>query len=225
VLKDKTAPPERASEDKPTRRPKAKGNGSFWRELPVLIVISLVIAMVLKSFVVQAFYIPSISMVPTLEVGDRVLVCRFCYDLHPINRGDIVVFSDPHPSPSDESVIGAFFHWLGQGIGLAQPANKDFIKRVIGLPGDTVEIRKGITYVNGKKLSEPYVPKSEFDSRSFGPFRVPSGDLFVMGDDRISSGDSRFKPSQGGLGYVPEDKVIGRAFVVIWPPGDAGWLH
>jgi signal peptidase I len=121
-------------------------------------------------------------------------------------------------------VLGGLVHWLAEGIGVVTPSNDDFIKRVIALPGQTWEIRRGATFVDGKRLSEPYVNLADPDTRSFGPATVPDGMLFVLGDNRNHSGDSRFPPP-GGLGYIPISKVIGQAFVIIWPPSRAGWLR
>ena len=195
----------------------------FWRELPILIVVALAVAILVKSFLIQAFFIPSDSMEPTLERGDRILVCRVCLRFGDIQRGDVVVFSDPDPQPgSERGAIGAALHWLGEGIGVAQPENDDFVKRVIGLPGDVVEIRDGVVYVNGTKLEEPYLDPDR-DTRSFPPRTVPDGMLFVLGDNRPVSGDSRFPPPTG-VGLVPEDKVIGKAFVIVYPPDRWGWL-
>jgi signal peptidase I len=200
-----------------------KRERGFWRELPALIVIALVIAILIKTFLVQAFYIPSQSMEPTLRPGDRVLVCRICTHLTDIHRGDVIVFSDPHPAPDrGRGAIGAFLHWLGEGIGVAQPENPDFIKRVIGLPGDTVEITRGVVYVNGQRLDEPYLDPQR-DDRSFPKETVPDGMLYVLGDNRAHSGDSRFEAPEG-LGWVPIDVVIGEAFVTVWPPGRWRWL-
>ena len=195
----------------------------FWRELPLLVLAALVVAIVIKTLLVQAFYIPSQSMEPTLQRGDRVLVCRFCYRIGDIQRGDVIVFSDPSPAPGpSRGPVGSFLHWLGEGIGVAQPADEDFIKRVIGLPGDVAEIRGGQLYVNGEVVDEPYLDPRE-DTRSYGPVTVPDGMLFVLGDNRLVSGDSRFPPPTG-VGLVPEDKVVGKAFVIVWPPGRWGWL-
>ncbi|HUL86528.1 MAG TPA: signal peptidase I [Actinomycetota bacterium] len=206
--------------DAPTVEP---AGGRPWRELPILIVVAIVVAIVIKTFLVQAFFIPSTSMVPTLLEGDRVLVCRVCNHFAGIHRGEIVVFSDPHPSDGQErGLIGGALHWLGEGIGVARPENPDFIKRVIGLPGDVVEIDRGQVIVNGEKLDEPYLDPDR-DTRSFGKVEVPNGMLYVLGDNRLVSGDSRFPPGTG-VGFVPEDKVIGRAFVTVWPPGRWRWL-
>ena len=221
---DEPAPPPTADPGEPGEDPKR-----FLRELPVLIVLALVLAIVIKTLLVQAFYIPSESMLPTLQVGDRVLVNRLAYRLGDIERFDVIVFSDPNPPPAaDRGIVGRFVHWLGEGTGIAKPAEEDFIKRVIALPGETWEIREGRVYVNGRQLDEPYLV-GPADTRDFGPGTVPEGSLFVLGDNRLHSCDSRFAPDESGicrgLGYVPEDDVIGQAFVIVWPPSDMGWLH
>jgi len=197
--------------------PKASGERSaFLRELPILILIAFGLAIVLKTFFVQAFYIPSGSMEPTLRPGDRVLVRKVLYTPE---RGDIIVFSDPKGGPGpDRGFVGGFLHWLSEGIGFARPEHEDFIKRVIGLPGESVEIRNGRLFVDGLQIPEPYLEGRE-DTRDYGPVRVPDGELFVLGDNRLNSNDSRF-----GLGFVPVDRVIGRAFVIVWPPSRTGWL-
>lgn len=196
----------------------------FFREFGILTLTALVIAILIKTFLIQAFFIPSGSMEPTLMPNDRILVNRLAYRFGNIERGDIIVFADPTPSPQDRGIVGTFLHWLGEGVGVVRPADDDFIKRVIALPGETWEIRNGVTYVDGRRLDEPYVNQADLDTRSFGPETVPDGMLFVMGDNRNHSGDSRFPPP-AGLGYIPVDRVIGQAFVIIWPPSRAGWLH
>ena len=204
---------------KPPEPPERRGVLSFLRELPVLILLAIVLAIVLKTFVVQAFYIPSGSMEPALEPGDRVLVNKAFYEP---SRFDIIVFADPKDgASSDRGVVDGFLHWLSEGIGFARPEHEDFIKRVIGLPGEEVEIRRHIVYVDGRELREPYLTQEARASMTdFGPVRVPEGALFMMGDNRGNSNDSR-----AGLGFVPVNKVIGRAFVLIWPPSRAGWVH
>ena len=189
----------------------------FLHELPVLLLIALALAIVLKTFVVQAFFIPSASMEPTLEPGDRVLVQKVVYGP---NRGDVIVFSDPKGRPGPgRGVVGGFFHWLSNAVGIQQPEHEDYIKRVIGLPGETVELRDGRLLVDGTRVPEPYL-EGPPDTRDYGPVTVPPGSLFVLGDNRTNSNDSRF-----GLGFVPQDKVIGRAFAIVWPPTRIGWIH
>jgi signal peptidase I len=190
---------------------------SFLRELPILFIVALAVAIVLKTFVVQAFFIPSGSMEPTLEPGDRVLVQKVVYGP---DRGDVIVFSDPQGRPGpDRGIVGGFVHWLSSTLGIERPEHEDFIKRVIGLPGETVELRDGRLFVEGVPIPQPYL-KGAVDTRDYGPVRVPEGALFVLGDNRLNSNDSRF-----GLGFVPVDKVVGRAFAIVWPPSRVGWIH
>jgi signal peptidase I len=221
-------------EEQPPREPprggrkgtsrKRKGPFSFLKELPALIVIAFVLALLIKSFLVQAFFIPSESMEQTLKPGDRVLVNKVVYHLHPPRRGDVIVF-ESHTSGAqpDRGVISGFFHWITEGLGISPPDDEDFIKRVIGLPGDTVEERdNGDFFVNGKKLDEPYL-KGPKDTQRSGVWHVPKGELFVLGDNRTNSNDSRF----GGIGirgFVPVDWVVGKAFIIIWPPSRFGGL-
>lgn len=216
--------PDRAVGPPPQEHEAAATGWRFLREFGVLTLIALVIAILIKTFLIQAFFIPSGSMEPTLMPTDRILVNRLAYRFGDIERGDIIVFADPTPSSQDRGVVDKLLRWLGEGIGVVRPADDDFIKRVIALPGETWEMRDGVTYVDGRKLDEPYVNQADLDTRSFGPETVPDGMLFVMGDNRNHSGDSRFPPP-GGLGYIPIDRVIGQAFVIIWPPSRAGWLH
>jgi signal peptidase I len=200
-------------------QPKKGGAFGFAKELPFLLLVAFALALLIKTFLVQAFFIPSESMQNTLNPGDRVLVNKVVYHLHSPRRGDIIVFSDPNPAPQGHrNPVQAFWHWLTEGLGVSTSPEKDFIKRVIGLPGETLEGRDGVVYVDGKPLEERYIRTK--DVRPFGPVRVPADSLFVMGDNRTDSKDSRY-----GLGFIPYDNVIGRAFVVIWPPSRVGWLH
>jgi signal peptidase I len=215
VSPEEAAAPPAASEP-------ATRTASGLREFALLTLAALVIAIVLKTFVVQAFYIPSISMVPTLEVGDRILVNRLAYRFGDIERGDVVVFADPSPDGThDRGVVGGVVHFLAQGIGIVRPDDDDFIKRVIGLPGEVVEMRRGTVFVDGVPLDEQYVNEDDPSAADLPPTSVPDGMLFVMGDNRNHSGDSRYQPP-AGLGFVPIDRVIGKAVVVIWPPSRAG---
>jgi signal peptidase I len=192
------------------------------REFALLTIAALAIAIVLKTFVVQAFFIPSVSMDPTLRVGDRILVNRLAYRFGDIERGDVIVFADPNPDATHErGIVGGLVHFLAQGVGVVRPDDDDFIKRVIGLPGDVVEMRRGTVYVNGVPLEEPYVNREDPSSADLPPTSVPDDMLFVMGDNRNHSGDSRYQPP-AGLGFVPIDRVIGKAVVVIWPPSRIG---
>lgn len=189
----------------------------FLGELPGLVIMAFVLALLIKTFLVQAFFIPSGSMEPTLVPGDRVLVLKVPYYFGDPDRGDIIVFEDPDPSGvPDRGVVGGFFHWMFEGLGVQRPDSEDFIKRVVGTPGDTVVGRDGKVFVNGEAIDEPYLTQPTED---FEKTRVPEGRLFVMGDNRGNSLDSRFT-----LGFVPIDNVIGKAEVVIWPPGDLGLI-
>jgi signal peptidase I len=199
----------------------AKRRRPWYRDLTVLILVAVALALVIKTFVVQAFFIPSPSMHETLIENDRVLVNRTVYRFHPPRRGDVIVFQNPHPRPSHDNPVAAFLHWLAQGLGFSQGGrNKDYIKRVIGLPGDTVEMNRGVVYVNGTPLREPYVSQANVDFAQYGPYHVPPDSLFVLGDNRTDSDDSR-----GSLGFIPMDKVLGRAFVIIWPPSRWRVIH
>lgn len=187
----------------------------------MLIVIAFAIALLLKSFVLQAFFIPSASMEETLMVGDRVLVEKISYRFGDPDRGDVVVFErefgEPTPEEEDRSVfdkIGDSFRSL---FGFPVGTRQDFIKRVIGVGGDTVEGRDGVVFVNDEQIDEPYLQEG-IETSSFGPVEVPDGFIFVMGDNRSNSEDSR------SIGPVDVDTVVGRAFILIWPPSDFGTL-
>lgn len=190
--------------------------------MPALVTISLSVAILVKTFLLQAFFIPSESMLPTLEIGDRVFVNKLHSTIGEIHRGDIIVFADPAGDGGpDRGFIGGVLHWLGEGLGVAQPADEDFIKRVMGLPGETLEIKGKVLYVDGEPIDEPYLTDEAIaDMGDFGPFTVPDGQLFVMGDNRGNSLDSRF-----GLGTVPIDRVVGDAVFRIWPLGRFGFLR
>jgi signal peptidase I len=183
-------------------------------ELPLLVVIAMVITFFIKTFVVQAFYIPSESMVPTLHQQDRVLVEKLSYRFREPERGEVVVFHRPGGREREGWSLGRWVREFFSGLGLAQPAGEvDFIKRIIGLPGDIVEVRGGTVFVNSRPLWEPY---AQPETRDSPPVRVPPGSYFMMGDNRMNSLDSRF-----GLGYVTREDIIGQAFVVLWPPSSA----
>ncbi|HUG84152.1 MAG TPA: signal peptidase I [Euzebya sp.] len=204
---------------------RGRGRGGFWTELPVLVLIALVLAILLKTFVVQAFYIPSSSMEPTLQVGDRVLVTKTAYLYREPMRGEVVVFTEETAGVdvAHANVLAAGLRSLGAGLGIAQAGERDFIKRIIGLPGDTVELRAGRVYINGEALPEaPHTAGgylSRQDLNDFGPVTVQPNHYFMLGDNRPNSADSRF-----GLGQIHRDQILGRAFVTLWPVTSAGSL-
>jgi signal peptidase I len=200
-----------------------KRKRSFWRDLAVIVVAALALTIVLKAFVVQVFSIPSGSMENTLQPGDRILVNKFVYRLRSIDRGDIVVFSgagswDP-PNPPPGNVFSQIWHDVTGLVGIAAPGT-DYIKRVIGIPGDHVVCcdAQGRVTVNRVPLTEhSYIFPG--DAPSTIPFNitVPPGRLWVMGDNRGDSDDSRFRRTFPGGGTIPQSAVVGRAFVIIWP--------
>jgi signal peptidase I len=184
---------------------------SFWRELPILIVVALGVAIVIKTFLFQAFFIPSSSMEDTLQINDRVMVNKLAFRIGDIARGDVIVFDDPRGTEDGENLVGALFRNVAESVGLSTPKS-EFIKRVIGLPGETVELRDGLVYVDGVPIDEPYRHPNWHRHDDFGPIEVPNGSVFVMGDNRDSSQDSR------SFGPIPVDSIVGKAFVILWPP-------
>ncbi|MFL6101629.1 MAG: signal peptidase I [Actinomycetales bacterium] len=218
-------PPGSASDDAddadrtPTRR--------TTRDLLVLVGIALVLTLVVRAFVVQAFYIPSGSMEQTLHVGDRVLVSKLSYRFADIHRGDVVVFDGtgtfaPEVTPATGTFarvarsVGAFF-------GMA-PSEHDFVKRVVGLPGDSVRCctSQGLLSVNGVPVQEPYLYPGDTPSAEAFNIVVPGGRLWVMGDHRSDSADSRAHLGEPGGGTVPESRVIGKVVAIYWPLGRVG---
>ncbi len=198
-------------------RGESSAHRSFWRELPILVLIALVLAVLVKTFAFQAFWIPSRSMAGTLEVNDRVMVNKLAYRFGDVSRGDVIVFDDPSgPARDGESLLGSVVRNVGESVGLSTPET-EFIKRVIGLPGETLEIRDNRVLIDDEVIDEPYLDPA-VEMADFGPVTVPDGELFVMGDNRASSRDSRF------FGPIPVDEVVGRAFVLMWPPSRFGGL-
>jgi signal peptidase I len=166
-------------------------------EWGIILAVALLAAVLLRAFVVQPYFIPSGSMEPTLHINDKVLVNKLSYDFHSVHRGDIIVFSKPGNDFS--------------------PGIKDLIKRVIGLPGETISGQDGAVFINGVKLKEPWLPKGSVTD-SFSPVHIPSGYYFVMGDNRGDSADSRV------FGPIPKHLIIGRAFLRVWPLSRLGFL-
>jgi signal peptidase I len=188
------------------------------RELAVLVVTAMVIAVVIKSFVAQAYYIPSGSMLPQLQINDRVVVSKLAYHLHDPHRGDIVVFDAPGGGPKDSSPLPErMVRDVVQSIGLSAPSTDEYIKRVVAVAGERVEGHDGKVFVDGRELVEPYLPKGVVTSQ-FSAVVVPPGTLWVMGDNRGNSSDSRV------FGPVPRSTVVGRAFVRVWPFDHASFL-
>ena len=214
AMRTATEPPE---PDGPEEAEEHQGPLHFLRELPGLIIVALVLALVIKSFLIQAFFIPSESMVPTLQVGDRVLVNKVILNFRDPRRGEIVVFENPNLIEEDRNPLAAFWHWITEGLGFTSDPDKDFIKRVIGLPGDTVEVKGGRVFIDGKRLDEPYLPRNR-DRSDHPPVTLGEHQFFVMGDNRANSQDSR------QFGPIQEDKVVGKAFIILWPPSRFEWM-
>jgi signal peptidase I len=163
-----------------------------WIEWSVILGLAVVAAVLIRSFVFQPYLIPSPSMYPTLKNGDKVYVNKLDYDFHGVHRGDIVVFKKPADF-TDE------------------PGITDLIKRVIGLPGETISAHNGLVYIDGHQLIELWLPRG-VTTGDFGPVKIPPDDYFVMGDNRSDSADSRV------FGPIPGHLIVGRAFMIVWPP-------
>ncbi len=202
---------EAGADDEPTA---AQEMLSFLKELPVLLLVAFLLAFLLRTFVLQVFYIPSSSMEPTLQINDRMIVEKVSYRFREPGRGEVVVFegeTSGNVTEPNQGLVQRFVRGTGQFLGVVPANARDFVKRVIGVPGDEVRIdADGTVYVNEQPIDEPYVVFE--DQREYGPVTVPEGAYFFLGDNRPNSSDSRF-----GLGFVKEDHIVGRAVVVIWP--------
>ncbi|MGI8793969.1 MAG: signal peptidase I, partial [Acidimicrobiales bacterium] len=199
----------------------------FFRELPVMFVLALVLALLLRALIAQAFFLPSISMgcatcpVHTLEIDDKVVVSKISYRLHAPRRGDVIVFDAPPSAQSgleaERGPVVKVVRGVGQAIGVIPPSTEEFIKRIIALPGETVEGRDGRIYVGQRALNEPYLPDgpatTDFPAQTLGPDQY-----WVMGDNRNASRDSRF------FGPIERDTVVGRTILRVWPPRRAAFL-
>jgi signal peptidase I len=228
-------PPDRPGGSHMTRgrRRAERKPGSLWRELPILVGIAIVLALLIKTFLVQAFYIPSDSMENTLLRGDRVLVNKLGSHFGNPDRGQVIVFRDPGGwlsngeagQPHNPIIRGIKKTLVFIGL-LPSDSQQDLIKRVIGVPGDRVACcdDKGRVTVNGQPLDEPYVYPGNPPSDSTFDVVVPPGRLWVMGDHRAVSADSRVHMGEPGEGTIPMDNVVGRAFVVVWPLSRIGGL-
>ena len=178
----------------------------------MLLLVAFLLAFLLRTFVLQVFFIPSGSMENTLQIDDRMVVEKVTYLFREPERGEIVVFEgesfgqvDPDATAGQRLVRG-----VGQFLGVVPASARDYVKRVIGLPGDEILIEQGQVSVNGQALDEPYVDNE--DPSDFGPVTVPDDHLFFLGDNRPNSSDSR-----RGLGFVPAEAVVGRSALIIWP--------
>jgi signal peptidase I len=222
------------------RETRGRGGGGILRqiaELPLLILFAFVIAVVIKTFLVQAFYIPSGSMLPTLHVSDRVLVEKLSYLVDDPSRGDVIVFARsalPGPQPDLPWTEDAR-NFLRELLGLPTGSEEDYIKRVVATEGDVIAYsgQPRVLRVNGEPVDEPYLKTGKDQASTSlaakdcerlrmdavdGGCRLRPDTVFVMGDNRANSQDSRF------IGPIDEDKIVGRAFVIIWPPGDFAGL-
>ncbi len=199
-----------APESEEEAKDRLKRSRPFWVEVPLLVATALVIAVVITTFLFQAFYIPSGSMQDTLSVNDRILVNKLAFSIGDPHRGDVIVFDSG--TSREESLLEGIRRNVAEAVGLSAPES-DFIKRVVGLPGEMLEIRANIVYIDGRVLNEPYLRAGAIMG-DFGPVVVEEDAYFMMGDDRNASNDSRI------IGTVSRDRLVGRAFVIVWPPGN-----
>ena len=202
--------------------------GSVLREFPILVIVALAVSLVIKSFLVQFFYIPSGSMENTLQINDRVAVNKIPFISKSINRGDVVVFRDPSnwlPEPyadNQNKVVAKIKEGLVLVGVLPNPAKQYLVKRVIGIAGDNVVGKDGIVTINGKETTEPYIFAGNKPSELDFNVTVPKGKIWVMGDHRGASADSRYHQDDVNNGFVPESKVTGRVVGIIWPIKNIG---
>ena len=190
-------------------------------ETALLVITAVLIAVVLRASVAQAFRIPSSSMEPQLQVGDRVVVSRISYELHDPRRGDIVVFDCPPGAgcPVDDGghPVGRAVETVLEALLVRQPRVEEFIKRVIALPGETVQGKEGSVWIDGRRLVEPYLGDG-VQTTDFAPVTIAPGDVWVMGDNRGNSSDSRV------FGPIDVDTIVGRAVFRVWPPQRTAFL-
>lgn len=211
-------------QDAPTAS-RRRGALSALKETAIIVVTALALSFLIKTFLVQPFFIPSESMEETLLVGDRVLVTKFAPGPLEVHRGDVVVFKDPGGWLAPQvkrpaNPLSEALHNVGVFVGLVPAdAGEHLIKRVIGVEGDTVECcdEEGRVSVNGVAIDEPYLAPGSDPSEIEFSTTVPEGSLWVMGDNRQQSEDSRYHPGNPGGGSIPVANVVGVAFVKIWP--------
>ena len=196
------------------------------REYAVLAVIAVVLASLIRAFVGLAFYIPSPSMVPTLKINDRVLVSRVTYRFRDPRRSDIVVFDNPDYNGPKENAFTRPLRSVFELVGARQRKDRHFIKRIIGLPGETVQIRDGGVWINERRLAEPWLPKGVTTEWPEGKkLTVPKNSYWVMGDNRDDSKDSRYFDASAASDaghFVKRSAIIGPAVLRVWPPSRFG---
>jgi signal peptidase I len=207
--------------------------GSLLREFPVLVIVALAVSLVIKTFLVQFFFIPSGSMENTLQINDRVAVNKVPFIGKSINRGDVVVFRDPdnwlpEPYAEDQNIYLAKAKEALVAVGvLPNPTKQYLVKRVIGVAGDKVECcsKNKKLMINGKEINEPYIFAGNSPSESNFNVTVPAGKIWVMGDHRAASADSRYHQEDINHGMVPTSKVTGKVLGIIWPLKNLGIVH
>ncbi|MEU6642305.1 signal peptidase I [Saccharomonospora sp. NPDC046836] len=224
-------------ETEPPRQRKQKKPRSFWKELPILIVIALVLAFLIQQFLARVYMIPSGSMEETLHgcpgcTPDRILVDKITYDFTDPEPGDVVVFRGPQAwiendvAPVESgNAVARFFQSIGSVFGLAPPDERDFVKRIIATGGQKVECcdAQNRVLVDGKPLDEPYIHwEGRQTQDEFGPVTVPQGSVWVMGDNRNNSADSRVQGGGGERGAVPVENIVGKARFIVLPPSRWG---
>jgi signal peptidase I len=225
-------------ERRPRTAKKSGGVLTFLRDLLIIFVAALLVSFLVKTFLIRSFYIPSASMEDTLQINDRVIVNELVPNAVSLKRGDVVVFKDPGgwlageqlPNVTPSSPVGKAADWLLTQVGLGTGDSDDhLIKRVIGLPGDKVACCNdlGQMTVNGVPIKEPYIKLPAGETRASGTdfsVTVPKGTIWVMGDNRYDSKDSRYNRDTPSKGFVPLSDVTGRAFVISWPTSRWTWL-
>ena len=207
--------------------------GSLFREFPILVIVALAVSLVIKTFLVQFFYIPSGSMENTLQINDRVAVNKVPFVGNSIKRGDVVVFRDPdnwlpEPFNGDQNKYIAKVKEAFVAVGvLPNPAKQYLVKRVIGVAGDKVECcsKNKKLMINGKEINEPYIFAGNSASDTNFNVTVPAGKIWVMGDHRAASADSRFHQEDINHGMVPTSKVTGKVVGIIWPIKNLSIVH
>jgi len=189
-----TPPPSRTAASRRRRR------GRFLIETAVILLVALLVAVLLRAFVLQTYYVPSPSMAPTIEPGDRIVVDKLSYHIHSVNRGDIVVFARPPAEHCGSAPV------------------PDLVKRVIGLPGERISSAGNQVLINGKAIAEPWLPKPDPLGKPIPPETIPTNDYYVLGDNRADSCDSRY------WGPVPRSLIVGKVVAIFWPLSHLHWF-